>query len=173
MPSPWSTLLGAAALTSASLLTLLWPHSTFAEDDSADPTARLEGDGTKLDENVVVEGEIQRDPKSKTGWVVEMRAINRSGEGETVGVETDLTRAIANTMDRAEPTPTTVWKHVDTLTVAAGETETRLYTVPATFGAQLSAGHRAEARVAAQREKGVYSNQRVAFFGVAFQKVGS
>jgi len=164
-----SKLLGVAALTTATCLTALWPHATLAEGD-IDPMQELEGDGTKLD-HVVVTGEIVRDGKSKTGWVVELKAENSGGDAETVALETDLERTVSNTMSRAEPAPTTVWKKTETLTIAAGESVTRRYTVPAGIGAQLSASARVEARNAKQENN---PNARympvMTRFAVAFQK---
>jgi hypothetical protein len=164
-----TTVLGVAGLTAATALTVLWPHATLA-DDGADPMAELEGDGTKVDDHVVVDGEVKRDAKSKTGWVVELRAQNKGDQPETVALETDLERTVSNPMSRAEPPPTTVWRQKETITIGAGEAVTRRYVVPAALGAQLSASARSQANAAARSAKGLPTMTSSTYFGVSFQK---
>ena len=147
-----ATMLGFAAITTAATLTVFWPKQTLADDD--DDALGLFGEpGTKIG-NIRVSGEIIRDPKSKTGWVVEITAENYGGESETSQLETDLTRTIASPMARAQPRPTTVWKQTESVTLAAGEKVTKRYTVPAAFGAQLTASARAEEQMNKALEAG-------------------
>src|SRR5262245_25578891 len=121
-----ATVIGFAAIASAATLTVFWPKATFAEDPATD----LVQDGTKVN-HVVVSGDVVKDKKSKTGWVIEVTAENRGDEAETAALETDLTRQVSNPMSRAAPMPTAVMKKKETITVAAGEKVTKRYDVPA------------------------------------------
>jgi hypothetical protein len=147
-----TTVLAIASLTAAATLTAFWPKQTLADDD-ADALEEWSPDGTRLG-HILVSGEIVKDPKSKTGWVVEISAENQGTESETARLETDLTRVMANPMARAQPRPTTVWKQVESVTLAAGEKITKRYTVPAAFGAQLTATANADARMNKAMEAG-------------------
>jgi hypothetical protein len=164
-----STVLGAAVLTAGASLAALWPRATLADGDK-DPMQELEGDGTKLD-NVVVTGNVVRDPKAKTGWVVELKAENTGDQAETVALETDLQRSVSNAADRAEPVPTSVWKRTETITLLAGESVSRRYTLPPGLGSQLAASARAEARNGKQAQNPNAAQLPVTTrFGVVFQK---
>lgn len=147
-----TTVLGVAALTAIGTLAVCWPKTTFADGDE-DALEELAPDGTKLG-HMVVGGQIVRDPKSKTGWVVEITAENEGTEAETAKVETDLTRVVASPMARAQPPATTVWKQVESLSLGAGEKVTKRYAVPAAFGAQLTATANAEERMNKALEAG-------------------
>jgi hypothetical protein len=161
-----ATVLGFAAITSAATLTAFWPTATFADDPGQD----LVQDGTKVN-HVVVQGEIVRDKKAKTGWVIEVTAENRGAEAETAELETDLTRVISNPMSRAAPMPTAVMKKKESVTVAAGEKVTRRYDVPAPLAAQMTAKEAADAAREKAEEKGksLPMPQRVTYFNVAFK----
>src|SRR5262249_55565674 len=140
----FTTVLGFASLTAALTLTAFWPKQTLADDD-ADAMEEFSPDGTKLG-HILVKGEIVRDPKAKTGWVVEVTAENTGNASETARLETDLTRTVANPMARAQPPASTVWKQTESITLAAGEKFTKRYVVPAAYGAQLTATANAEER---------------------------
>ena len=135
-PRSLATVFGAAAVTSALAVTAFWPRSTFADGDDA--RADVTVDGTKVDE-VVVLGELVKDPKSKTGWVVAIEAENHGTEESTAEVETDITRQVMNVYARVGPMPTAVWKKKEKLTVPAGGKVTRRYDVPATIAPKIAA----------------------------------
>jgi hypothetical protein len=164
--------LGFASLTAAATLTVFWPQETLADND-ADAIDELGLDGTKLG-HILVKGEIVRDPKSKTGWVVELTAENQGTASETARLETDLTRTVSSPMSRAQPPAVTVWKQTESITLAAGETLKKRYTIPAPFGAQLTATANAEAQVnkaieAGQAPPAIAMRPRP-FFNVSFKK---
>jgi hypothetical protein len=161
-----ATVIGFAAIASAATLTIFWPKATFAEDPATD----LVQDGTKVD-HVVVSGEVVRDKKSKTGWVIEVTAENRGDEAESAELETDLTRQVSNPMSRAAPMPTAVLKKKETITVAAGEKVTKRYDVPAAFAAQMNtqAAQDAKMEKASAEGKDVRMPSRVVYFNVAFK----
>jgi hypothetical protein len=161
-----ATVIGFAAVTSAATLTVFWPKATFAEDAATD----LVQDGTKVN-HVVVSGELVREKKSKTGWVIEVTAENRGDEAETAELETDLTRQVSNPMSRAAPMPTAVLKKKESITVAAGEKVTKRYDVPAAFAAQINAQEAQDAKMqkAAEQGKEVRMPSRVVYFNVAFK----
>jgi hypothetical protein len=167
-----TTVLGFAALTAAATLTVAWPKATFADDDQEDDMG-LTADGTTLG-HVLVNGEILRDPKAKTGWVVEVTAENKGTETETWKLETDLTRVVSSPMSRAMPTPTTVWKQSESITLAAGEKVVKRYVVPAGFGTQLTATANAEAAMQKASEAGkplpAFAMRPRPYFNVVFQK---
>jgi hypothetical protein len=144
----------------------LWPKATFADGPDQD----LVQDGTKVD-HVVVTGEIVRDKKAKTGWVVEVTAENRGTEAETAELETDLTRVVADTMSRASPPATAVMKKKETITVAAGEKVQKRYDVSAAIAAQMTAKEAADAarEKAEAAGKEVRMPRRVTYFGVEFR----
>jgi uncharacterized protein with beta-barrel porin domain len=140
------TVLGAAAVTSALATVALWPRSTFADGD---PTREgVTVDGTKVDE-VVVLGELVKDPKSKTGWVVAVEAENHGTEESTAEVETDITRQVMNVTARVGPMPTAVWKKKEKLTVPAGGKVTRRYDVPAPLAPKIAASMRTQENMGA------------------------
>jgi hypothetical protein len=167
-----ATVVAIAAMTSAAALTLFWPKATLAEDD--DTTAQLTQDGTKVN-HVVVSGEVVRDKKAKSGWVLEITAENRGDQEETAELETDLTRQVSNPMSRSSPMPTAVWKKKETITVAAGEKVVRRYDVPSQIAVQIAAAKNAEAAhekaVERANAKGLpYPMPRAeTYFGVAFK----
>jgi hypothetical protein len=168
----YTTVLGFASLTAIATLTAFWPTQTLADDDD-DPMAAFSPDGTKLG-HILVNGEIKRDPKSKTGWVVEVTAENQGTESESARLETDLTRVVANPMARAQPPASTVWRQTESVTLAAGEKLTKRYVVPAAFGAQLTATANAEERMNKAMEAGkpmpASAMQPRPFFNVQFKK---
>ena len=155
-----ATTFGFAAITAAAALTVFWPKQTLADDDD-DALALFGEEGTKVG-NIRVSGEVVRDPKSKTGWVVEITAENHGTESETASLETDLTRTVSSPMARAQPRPTTVWKQTESVTLAAGEKVTKRYVVPAAFGAQLTAS----ARAAEQMNKALEAGKPVPAFAM-------
>jgi hypothetical protein len=167
-----ATVLGFATLTAAATLTALWPKQTLADGD-LDALDEFAPGGTKLG-HILVKGEIVRDAKSKTGWVVEVTAENQEVESETVRLETDLTRTISNPMSRAQPAPTAVWRQTESITLAAGEKVTKRYVVPAAFGAQLTTS----ANIQSQMEKALEAGKEIPaiamrprpFFNVQFKK---
>jgi hypothetical protein len=161
-----ATVLGFAALTSAATLTVFWPKATFADGPNQD----LVQDGTKVN-HVVIDGEVVRDKKAKTGWVIEVTAENRGTEAETAELETDLQRVISNPMSRAAPMPTAVMKKKETITVAAGEKVTKRYAVPAAFAAQMTAQEAADTAREKAEAKGKFlaMPRSVTYFSVAFK----
>lgn len=162
-----ATVLGFAAVTTAATLTVFWPKATLADDD--DGKADLFLGGTKVN-HVVVDGDVVKDPKSKTGWVIEVKAENKGTEAETAELEADLTRQISNPMSRAAPMPTAVWKKKETITVAAGETVTKRYEIPAALATQVAAAKRAEAAREKAEAAGKFVMPRsVTYFAVAFK----
>jgi hypothetical protein len=167
-----TTVLGFATLTAAATLTALWPTATLADDDLDDEMG-IDAEGTKLG-HVVVEGEVVRDPKAKTGWVVVVTAENKGTEEETWKLETDLTRTVSSPMARAMPLPTTVWKQTESITLAAGQKIEKRYVVPAAFGAQLTATANADAAIQKASEAGkplpAFAMRPRPFFNVVFQK---
>ena len=163
-----STVLGVAAFTSAVSLATAWPHATFA-DGRRGLMGRLDAPGTRI-ADVVVSGEVKRDPKSKSGWEVEVTARNDGDHAETFELETDLERTVRNPMSRSGAMPTAVWKQNETLTLAAGESVARRYDVPAAIGTQLAASARAETSAAARNAKGIPSLTSRTAFAVGFQK---
>jgi hypothetical protein len=163
-----ATVLGFAAITTAAAVTVFWPKATLADGD--DGKADLVLDGTKVN-HVVVEGELVKDPKAKTGWVIEFKAQNKGNEDETADLEADLTRMVSNPMSRAAPMPTAVFKKKEKITVAAGQTVTKRYDVPATIAAQITASKNAEARLQKAYEEGKNPPmpKAVTYFDVAFK----
>ena len=170
-----TTVLAFASLTAAATLTAFWPTQTLADDDE-DALDEFAGDGTKLG-NIVVHGEIVRDPKAKTGWVVEITAENTGTESESTTLETDLTRVVSNPMSRAQPLPTTVWKQTESVTLSARERVTKRYVVPAAFGAQLTATAATDDRMNKAMQAGkpmpAYAMQPRPYFNVRLKKAQS
>ena len=162
-----ATVLGFAAITTAAAVTVFWPKATLADGD--DDKAGMVLDGTKVN-HVVVEGEAIKDAKSKTGWVIELKAVNNGAEEETADLETDLTRQLSNPMSRAQPMPTAVFKKKEKITVAAGQTVTRRYEVPAAIAVQMNAAAAAQARLEKAYEQGKNPQLKpIAYFNVAFK----
>ena len=163
-----ATVLGFAAITTAATVTVFWPKATLADGDDSKADQVL--DGTKVN-HVVVDGDLVRDPKSKTGWVIEVKAENRGTEEETAELEADLTRQVSNPMSRAAPMPTAVFKKKEKLTVAAGQTVIKRFEVPAGIAAQISVAKNAEAKREKLAEQGklVAMPTSVTYFGVAFK----
>ncbi len=159
-----ATVLGFAAVTTAAAVTVFWPKTTFADGDDA--TDGLTLDGTKVN-HVVVEADLVKDPKAKTGWVIELKAENKGTADETAELEADLTRQVSNPMSRAAPMPTAVWKRKETITVAAGQTVTKRYDVPSGFAGQVQAAKNAEAALQKAYEQGKNPPMRpVTYFAV-------
>jgi hypothetical protein len=162
-----ATVLGFAAITTAAVVTVFWPKATLADDD--DGKAGLVLDGTKVD-HVVVEGELVKDPKAKTGWVIEFKAQNKGNEEETAELEADLTRMVQNPMSRAAPMPTAVFKRKEKITVAAGQTVTKRYDVPAGIAVQITASKNAAARLEKAYAAGKNPMPKaITYFDVAFK----
>ncbi len=162
-----ATILGIAALTTLATVTVFWPKTTMADGD--DEKGDLVLAGTKV-QNVVVEGDLVKDPKSKTGWVIEFKAQNTGNKDETAELEADLTRQVSNPMSRAAPMPTAIFKRKETITVAAGQTVTKRYDVPAGFSAQITNSKNAEAALQKAYEKGKFVQPKaVTYFAVAFK----
>ena len=163
-----ATVLGFAAMTTAAVVTVFWPKATLADGDDAKGDMAL--DGTKVN-HVVVTADLVKDAKAKTGWVMEVKAENRGNEAETAELEADLTRQVSNPMSRAAPMPTAVFKKKESITVAAGETVTRRYDVPAQFAAQITAVKKAEAAREKLAEQGklVTMPRSITYFGVALK----
>jgi hypothetical protein len=150
---PLTTFFGVAAVACGATLAALWPRETLADgDDDAQLGAVQMGD-TQIGD-VLVEGAVVRDPKSKTGWAIDVKLENRTTEAATADVTTELTRAMSTPMTRSMPVPRTVWRHDETVTLASGETAVRHYEVPAGVAKQLAASARFEARMRATIEKG-------------------
>lgn len=162
-----SQVLGLAAITAAAALGVLWPRATLAEDDDAANGLTL--DGTKVND-VVVTGELVRDPKSKSGWFVAIEAENRGTEEATADLETDVTRQVTATGARVGPMPTSMWKKKEKVTVAAGAKVGRRYEVPPALAARITRAANEEAAVAKAMEKGTYQMPaRTTTFAIAFR----
>lgn len=151
------TVLGFAAVTAAAGLGVAWPHTTYA--DGEQPVAEYTPEGYKIGA-VVVKGDLVRDTKSKTGWVVVVVANNKSDQVATVALETDLTRTVANPMARVAPMPQTIWNQTDTVTLAAHQQIVRRYDVPASIASQVTT---AKTQDAAQAKQPPQMRARVAF----------
>jgi hypothetical protein len=137
-------------------------------DDQADPLAALAEPGTKVGESVRVEGKVEHDAKSKTGWVIVMKAENKGAKSETLAVETHLERMVSNPMARVPSMPTTAWQTKETLTLAKGEIVTRRYEIPATVAAAMTAA--ASAPAPAKKAKQTFAMMSRTSFGVRFLK---
>ncbi len=162
-----ATVLGFAAITTAAAVTVFWPKATLADGD--DGKGDLVLDGTKVN-HVVVQGELVKDPKAKTGWVIEFKAQNNGTEEETADLESDLTRMVSNPMSRAAPMPTAVFKKKEKITVAAGQTVTKRYDVPAAIASQITAAKNAEAKLEKAQAAGKYAMPKaITYFDVAFK----
>ncbi len=135
-----AAVLGVAAVTASLAVTALWPRATFADGDPTTDGVTL--DGTKVDDVIVI-GELVKEPKSKTGWVVEIEAENRGTAEATADVETDITRQVMNIGARVGPLPTAVWKKKEKLTVGAGAKVVRRYEVPAPLAQKIAASAKA------------------------------
>jgi hypothetical protein len=145
----------------------IWPQATMA-DDQVDPFAVLADPATKVGENVRVEGKIERDAKSKTGWVVVMKAENKGDKAETLAVETRLERTVSNPMARVPSMPMTAWQNKETLTLAKGQVVTHRYDLPASIATALTASAAPPAKTA-QNAKRPFMTARTSF-GVRFMK---
>jgi hypothetical protein len=137
--SPRTTLAAAAVAACAVTLALGWPTPTHA--DGASPFVQYMVDGTKI-ADVVAKGTVARDPKSKTGWSITVKATNEADHAEEVPIETDLMRRTMSPMARAAPVPQTVWSQKETVTVPAHGTVALRYDVPAAFVPQLAAAEK-------------------------------
>ena len=136
------TFVGVAAFTAAAGLAVAWPHTTYA--DGEQPVAQYTAEGVKIG-GVLVKGELVRDTKSKTGWVVVVVANNKSDAVATVSIEADLTRTVASPMSRVAPMPQTAWNTTETLTLAAHQQIVKRYDVPAAIATQVTAAKVADA----------------------------
>ena len=136
------TFVGVAAFTAAAGLAVAWPHTTYA--DGEQPVAQYTAEGVKIG-GVLVKGELVRDTKSKTGWVVVVVANNKSDAVATVSIEADLTRTVASPMSRVAPMPQTAWNTTETLTLAAHQQVIKRYDVPAAIATQVTAAKVADA----------------------------
>jgi hypothetical protein len=167
-PRALVTVFGAAAVTAVLATTALWPRATFADGDTA--LAGVTVDGTKFDD-VVVTGELVVDPKSKTGWIVQIEAENHGTEESTADVETDITRQIMNVGARVGPMPTAVWKKKEKVTVAAGGKVMRRYDVPGPLAAKIAAATKAAEHIGELYEKAAAqkSPPRLTSYSVAFR----
>ena len=165
-----ATVCAFAAATSAAILTTFWPKVTMADGDES-AQSELTLDGTKVKDDVVVNGDLVRDPKAKSGWIMRVEAENRGQQEATAELETDLIRQVSNPMSRAVPMPTAMLKKKETLTIAAGEKVVRTYEVPVALVAQINAAERARLKMQKLAEAGKYPKlpPRVTYFGVAFK----
>ncbi|MDB4995118.1 MAG: hypothetical protein JWM74_2550 [Myxococcaceae bacterium] len=159
----FSSLVVSASVT----LAAVWPTATMA-GDQVDPFAVLADPTTKVGENVRVEGKIERDAKSKTGWVVVMKAENKGQKAETLAVQTVLERKVSNPMARVPSMPQVAWQNKETLTLAKGEVVTHRYELPAAIATALTANAAPPAPVA-KNAKSPFMMARTTF-GVRFQK---
>ncbi len=136
------TFVGVATFTVAAGLAVAWPNTTYA--DGEQPVAQYTAEGTKIGA-VLVKGELVRDTKSKTGWVVVVVASNKGDTAATVAIQTDLTRLVASPMSRVAPMPQTAWNTTETLTLAAHQQIVKRYDVPAAIATQVTAAKVADA----------------------------
>lgn len=144
------TFVGVAAFTAAAGLAVAWPHTTYA--DGEQPVAQYTAEGVKIG-GVLVKGELVRDSKSKTGWVVVVVANNKSDAVATVSIEADLTRTVASPMSRVAPMPQTAWNTTETLTLAAHQQVIKRYDVPAAIATQVTAAKVADAQAQQKQAK--------------------
>jgi hypothetical protein len=128
-----------ATATAAVTLALAWPTTTNADGNV--PLVQYTANGTKLND-VVVKGQVERDPKAKAGWVVVVTATNNANHSETIPLETDLSQTISSPMARVPATPQNVWSTTETVTLSAGQTMTKRYELPAEVAAKVAAASR-------------------------------
>ena len=149
------TVLGFATVTMGATLVALSPRTTFAEGDDADRMGEYTADGTKFG-NVVVNGQLTKDPHSRTGWSMIITADNQSDDQAKCALETDLTRQMIVPMSRSSPEGTTVMKGKEDITLAAHQKITVRHDVPAWIVEQLNNSDRitrAKAKAQAELEK--------------------
>ncbi len=166
------TILGFAAATAAATLSVCWPGRTWA-----DPPETFYENGTIDD--VTFQGEVVRDAKAKTGWVIQVTYENHGNEDETCTVDTELTRTQVNPASRASPPGLAVWHHKDRLTVPAHESVVRSYEVPQWMAAQLTSNDKAaeirqkmiDRENAKPTPNYAISMRPYTMYSVAFQKV--
>jgi hypothetical protein len=168
---PLATIVRFAAGTAAAVLALCWPGSTYA-----DPPETLFGNGAA--DPVSFSGEVVRDPSVKTGWAIKVTYENTGDEEETATLDAEVTRATVNPEARSSPPGVAVWRHRDTVTVAAHESAERSYAIPQWLAAQLTSNEKAlqlrEKRLEIENDKPNpnYALMRRPYtvYGVAFQK---
>jgi hypothetical protein len=177
-----TTILGFATLTMGATLAAVAPRTTFADgNDNADRMGEYTADGMKFGD-VVVSGQLVKDPHSRTGWSEVITAENKGEDQASCELETDLTRQMIQPMSRVGGgEATAVVKGTETITLAAHQKTTIRHDVPAFLAQQLDNAdriQRAKAKAQADAEKtGNYDQnvQAVMYapypsFGVSFLK---
>lgn len=134
------TVLGIAAFTVAAGLGVALPKTTFADGD-----AQYTEQGTRVNQ-VLLNGQIVRDQKSKTGWSLVVTAENKADEVTGCEIAVDLTRTSSSPMGRSRPMPAVVWETKDVVSVAAHGKTVKRYEIPATYAAQLTATAQEQAK---------------------------
>jgi hypothetical protein len=144
------TILGSAALAAAVTLAFAWPTPTLADAEDGG-TAREQG--VPVD-GVMLSGSVVREPKSATGWSLEVDADNPGNDEATAEVESVITRQISSTAARVGPRPTVMWRKKEKLTVPAHAKATRRYDVPASLAAYLTQVAKADEGWRSRMERG-------------------
>jgi hypothetical protein len=149
-----------AGVATACALVVIWPRTTCAEEIAdADRAGEWSEEGEKFGE-VVAKAELVADAKVPGGWVLVRTLANTSDEAQTVSLEERVVRRISLLDARVDGTPAVATATVRTFTLAAHEKQKIGVALPASLGAEISAGQRT--RAAAERSRDWMSDDGVA-----------
>ena len=137
----FATVFGFAAASALGTLAFAVPGTTFA-----DPVVQVTNEGTKID-NVLLNGKLEKDAKSKTGWTLVVTAENKSDKAETVALVADVTRTVAQPMGRVMPMPVSVWQDKETVALGAHEKITKRVEVNAALAKSMNDAAANEAKL--------------------------
>ena len=140
-----SVFFGAAAISFAVSLGVLWPSRTHADDQE---TAAANADDIGVDTTVIGKVEansrIIRDPQGKGKWILEVACKNTGNAKEHVDIEEQVLKSVYQPMmARGGPVPTLAFKIKDKVDVPAGETTVVRHPLPGWLNVQVNNAIRA------------------------------
>lgn len=132
----WIT--GSAVLSCASVLALVWPAETHADDPAALVTgqAAIARNTTKIGP-LLASSRLIADDKHPGSWLVEVQVRNPGKTAASAEVEAFLSAVDYNPMARIAPMPQVVWSQKQVVQVGAGETSVARLALPAKLSAAI------------------------------------